>query len=490
MRVIARNLALVTGSRVLDGAVRFFTVPIILGHFGKTDFGLIALAFSFHVFLTIADFGISVNAVRRISELFLQQRFDEIARLAHSATFFYTLVGVVNLLVVLAVGAFGQDWFQLDERRAHAFFWMMLALGASSAITWAASIYRQILHATSQVGWDESINLVSSLLTVGVVALTVLLDLGVAVYFVLVLLPPLVPTALRVRRAQRTIAGLRPGLSADWSRFRPLVGTSLWLFSMSLSELLANSLRPIILAQQSGLDSVGDFRIIQQVAGFATLLLGGFMSVLYPAVARLDAADDHERLAAALSKGSRLLLWAHLGALIPLAFVAEPMLRLYLGRSFSGLSGPLAVWLLTLVAYHNTVISSLILARGRIGWLSLSSACSAALTLAAAYVLAPRFGVAAMVASYAVYMAIQLAVVYLVALPLAGGGSGVALARQVFPAPLFAAMVATGTAVALAQALGTPTWVAGPFFVPLFVLIAMTVGHVRADLQALRGRTA
>lgn len=489
MRAVARNFLLVTGSRVLDGAVRFVTVPIVLGYFGRADFGLVALAFSMNMFLSIADFGISVNAVRRLTELLQQKKHGEVVALVHAASFHYLLVGLFNLAVVLLIGLLGQAWFDLDERQARAFFWMMLSLGATSALTWAFSIYRQVLHASGQVGWDEGINLAGTALTVLGVWATLQFRLDVATYFLLALLPPLLPLALRVRRARQRVPGLRLGLARDWARFRPLVGTSAWLFLMSLAELLANHYRPVILAQRASLEAVADFRVIQQVAGFATLLLGGVMSVVYPAVARLDAAGDQARLALALTRGTRLLLWAHLGLLVPLAFLAAPLLGLYVGRSFEHLAGSLALWLLALVAYHNAIISSLVLARGRVAWLGLSAALAAALTLGVAHALAPRFGVAAMVWAYTAYMAIQLAVMYFVLLPGAGGGSGFALAARVWPRPLIFALVAVAAALAVVRATGAPPWVAGLLFAPLFALAAWRLGGARDDLRAVRAGT-
>ncbi len=486
MPSVARSFIWVTLSRALDGAVRFFTVPIVLHYFGRADFGLLALAFSMHVFLSIADFGVSVNAVRRLSELFHQRRHADIAQLARAATFFYALIGAANLAIVVLLGVCGRQWFQLDERQAHAFFWMMLSLGVSSAVTWTFSIHRQILHASAQVGWDESINLIASVLTVVVVAATLHWRLRIEVYFALLMLPPLVPLALRVRRVMQTVPGLRPGLSADWTLFRPLVGASLWLFLLSLGELLANNYRPVILAQQAGLESVADFRVIQQVAGFATLLLSGFMSVLYPLIAQLDAAHDESRLNLALRQGSRLLLWAHLGILIPLAFAAETLLHLYVGRSFTHLTVALTVWLLTLLAYHNTAISSFIMARGELRLLTLSSLAAAALSLGAAYGLAARYGVMATVGTYSVYMAIQLAVLYGGALKRAGGGSGLALAWDVFPRPVMGAAVTAAAAWAVSTAAGRGWWLAAVVFVPLFAAWAWGLGGVKADLRALK----
>jgi O-antigen/teichoic acid export membrane protein len=487
MRAITRNLVLVTGSRLFDGGVRFVTVPLVLGYFGSTRFGLIALAFSISGLLTIAEFGISVNAIRRLTELLQAGRLAELIDLVNSATFFYLIVGLFNLLVVGVIGWQGPRWFGLDEAQANDFFCMMLSLGLFSACTWALSIYRQVLHASGLVGWDEGINLGSSALTLAVVGATLHWHWGPALYFSVALLPQMVPMVLRVMRVQKLVPGLRFRPAPNWNLFRPLVGTSVWLFVLALAETLANQYRPIILAQQAGLSSVADFRIVQQVAGFATLLLAGVMTVVYPIVAKLDASEDAQRLHLAMTRGSRLLLWAHLAILVPMAFLAAPMLSLYVGRSFEPLAPALAVWLLSLLAYHNSIVSSLVLGRGRLAPLALSASIAAALSLLIGHALAPAYGVVAMAWTYSGYMAFQLASLYLVLLPRAGGGSGWDLAMQVFPRPLLAASMAAAVAWWLTVASHLPKWAAGVLFCPLFAAMALTVGQVLQDWREVRG---
>jgi O-antigen/teichoic acid export membrane protein len=283
---------------------------------------------------------------------------------------------------------------------------------------------------------------------------------------------------------------MRLGLAPRWDLFKPLVGTSLWLFVLALAETLANQYRPIILAQEAGLGSVADFRIVQQVAGFATLLLAGVMSVIYPVVAKLDANEDAQRLHLALTRGSRLLLWAHLAILVPMAFLAAPMLSLYVGRSFEPLAPALAVWLLSLLAYHNSIVSSLVLGRGRLGPLALSASIAAALSLVAGHALAPAHGMMAMAWTYCGYMAFQLVSLYLVLLPRAGGGNGWDLAAHVFPRPLLLAAMAAAAAWWLAAGLQLPNWAPGVVFCPIFAALALTVGKVRQDWHEVRGKAA
>lgn len=489
MKRFLGNLVLVTGSRVLDGAVRFITVPIVLGHFGRNDFGLMALAFSLHVFLTIAEFGVSANVVRRFSTLFVEGRLDEVRRLARVATSVYLGIGLCNVVLVLVLGTFGGSWFNLEPREAGIFFWMMLSLGVSSLFSWTFSVHRQLLQANSQVGYDEALNLVATAGTVLVLVATLALGLDVQTYFMLVLVPPLVPMLLRVRRCQRLVPGLGLRLAGEWSLFRPLVAGTLWLIVLSVADMAANHWRPVILAQLTGLEPVAEFRIVQQLAMAASLVLTGFMNVAYPAVARLDAADDRERLQRVLRYGSRLLLWAHVAVLVPIAFVAEPLLRLYVGAAYAHLALPLVLWLLSMVTYHYTIITSFVIARGRVRVLALSAAANAALSLLVAYLLAERWGTLGMVLSYSLYVLGQMVVLYLVALPAAGGGSGLALAARVLPRPLLAAMACAAAAVALPLWLGAPLWTGAPVFLLLYAAAAL-LGAVRSDLVELKSRPA
>lgn len=490
MRTVARNFILVTASRLIEGGVRFLTVPIVLGYFGREDFGLMALAYSLHVFLTLADFSISANVVRRFSDHLVAGDNGAVQRLARVATSVYVGIGLLNLAAVLLVGVFAEHWFKLAPAQAQAFFWMMLSLGVSSLLTWAGMAYRQVLHAAQQVGLDETYNLLATVGTLVVLGATLWWRLDLVTYFALVLLPPMLPLWLRARRACQLVPGLGFGLSADWPLFRPLLAGTLWLLLMTLADLAANHFRPILLARAEGLETVTDFRVMQQVAGFATLILTGAMNVAYPAVARLDAAADHTRLRLVLQQGSRVLLAGHVAVLVPMAFGSALLLELYVGAAYRALALPLALWLLSLLALHYSIVMSFAMSRGQMRLLALGACTNAVVSLALAYGLAPRWGLQAMVASYAAYVLLQMLLMYLLALPAAGGGSGRTLALQVMTRPLGLALLLGLPIGAGLHGAGQPLWLGAPLFLAAFAAAMWGPGGLRADFRALRGRTA
>jgi O-antigen/teichoic acid export membrane protein len=282
------------------------------------------------------------------------------------------------------------------------------------------------------------------------------------------------------------IPGFKVRLAPNWPLFKPLIGTSAWLFALMFAEVMAANYRPVILSQRAGLASVADFRVLQQIAGLALLVLSGFMSVIYPVVARLDAANDHARISAAVTSGSRLLLWAHLSVLVPMAFLSEYMLRVYLGSEFVRLAGPLSIWLLTLIAYHNSILTSLIMTRGRIAVLAMTAMANTVFTLVVANLLATQYGVNAVVYSYSLYIILQLAVMYLVSAPAAGAGGGLALVSQVLSKPMVCALICAALALGVVDLVGANIAWCALIFLALFGVCGLTLGGVPADWLRLK----
>jgi O-antigen/teichoic acid export membrane protein len=263
-----------------------------------------------------------------------------------------------------------------------------------------------------------------------------------------------------------------------------MVNASLLLFLMSLAQMAANNLRPLLLASQGTLESVADYRIIQGVVSFALMVSGGVLNVVYPEVARLEAQGDTGRLRDFSQRGTSLLLWAHVLLLVPLALSSELILRLYVGAEFTHLTLPLAVWLLTCMAGHNAIFSSVLLSRGRFGLLTASSIFNAALTLWLAYLLIPQHGLNAVVWTYVLFVVLQALVFYGFLIPPLRLGSLRQFALMLFK-PVAGAAVATVLSLALAHTVGLPLWTAGLFAALAIVVLSLGFGEVLANLRVL-----
>lgn len=460
MKRVLGNLFWTTASKLLDAAVRFLTVPIVLAHFGKLEFGLLALAFSINVFLAIADFGLNINAVRRLSDHLVAGEGALLNRLVRACSFYYTVIGAINLVAVLVLGWMGPTWLKLDAAQAGDFFWMMSALGVASFVSWSFAVHRQLIQAAGQLGWDERNNLICTLCVALLVWLTVVAGLDVVTYYVATLVIGLLPVALRVGKVRRLAPEVRIGLQRDWHTFKPMVNASAMIFIMSVAQVMAIHFRPLILAARGSLEDVADYRILQGVVSFALLVSGGLLNVIYPEVARLEAQGDTRRLRELAHRGTGLLLWGHLLLVAPLMLASGQILQLYVGDAFTYLALPLALWLLTCIAGHNAIFSSVLLSRGRLGWLTSTSVFNAVLTLALAWWLVPAYGLDAVVWTYVLYFVLQTIVFYgLLAPPLQLGT--LAQIARIAVRPVLGVGLAVALSVAAVVQFGGPLWVAG-----------------------------
>jgi hypothetical protein len=169
-----------------------------------------------------------------------------------------------------------------------------------------------------------------------------------------------------------------------------------------------------------------------------------------------------------------------------MAFLSEFMLHMYLGPEFVRLACPLSIWLLTLIAYHNSIVSSLIITRGHIAVLATTAMVNTAFTLLLANYFSAEYGVNAVVYSYSLYIVLQLAVLYLVSAPAAGAGSGIALASHVFSKPIVSALLCIVLAGAFVDLTGAAVGWGAILFLPLFALCGFTLGGVPADWLRLK----
>ena len=51
-------------AKIIDAGAKFFTIPMLVGYYGKSDYGLIALVFSLNAYMRLMDMGINIGSIR------------------------------------------------------------------------------------------------------------------------------------------------------------------------------------------------------------------------------------------------------------------------------------------------------------------------------------------------------------------------------------------------------------------------------------------
>ena len=81
-----------TLTKVVNALVGFISVPLLIGIYGKGNYGVLALATSCNAYMHILDLGINTGAVRFFSQWRTEGKHDMIGKVAHTNITFYGII--------------------------------------------------------------------------------------------------------------------------------------------------------------------------------------------------------------------------------------------------------------------------------------------------------------------------------------------------------------------------------------------------------------
>ena len=408
-------------AKILDALAKFVTIPLLVGFYGKADYGLIALAFSLNAYLRLMDLGFNVGAVRFFSMWTADRKWEKIAAVSRSSIVFYGAIGLVNAAIFLTMSAYGQQLFNLTEAQLPLYRQMMVVLAFSTVLNWLSGVAIQLLSAMDELGFINRITAFSSVMNFAVALMAIQWHWGLITYFIGYTLATLMPIPFYVWRLKVFPVSRSSLLAPRWdgAAFREILLYSLAIFVMGLFQLTANNLRPLLLGKfADGVEVLTDYRVIQTIAMLIVAFGGVFMQVLLPSTSKAYAAGDHQRIERMVFNATKYISIFLSFMVFVLILNADDILLLYMGSDYSGLSLWLSLWLLTvLLSMHNTPVASLVLSTGKTRALVYSSAIACIVSLPITVVFAPSLQVGAAVVGYLVYMVLQIGFFYVYYIP-------------------------------------------------------------------------
>ncbi|WP_257670036.1 lipopolysaccharide biosynthesis protein [Parapedobacter tibetensis] len=447
-------------AKILDALAKFITIPLLVSFYGKTDYGLIALAFSLNAYLRLMDLGFNIGAVRFFSMWTEKGEWDKIGEVSRSSIIFYGIIGLANALLFLAMSAYGQQLFNLADAQLPLYRQMMYILAFSTVLSWLSNVVVQLLSAKDELGFVNRVTVISSVLNFAVAFIAIQLQWTLITYFIWYTLSTLVPIPFyiwKLRVFQLPIGFL---LTPRWhgKAFREILVYSLAIFAMGLFQLTANNLRPLLLGKfAEGIEVLTDYRVIQTIAMLIVAFGGVFMQVLLPSASKAYAEGDQRRIERMIFEATKYISIFLAFMVFVLILNADDILLLYMGAGYENLSHWLSLWLLTvLLSMHNTPVASLVLSTGKTRFLVYSSAIACIVSLPITVVFAKTLQVGAAVVGYMVYMVLQIGFYYSYYIPKVLGLDGFRLFTRAFLPAAIGGVLAWFISSYVAQILAMP----------------------------------
>ena len=87
-----------TLSKVLNAILGFVSIPLLLGFYGKADYGILSIATACNGYMHLLDLGMNTGAIRYFSLWKAEKKFDLIQKVAHTNITFYMIIAGVNAI--------------------------------------------------------------------------------------------------------------------------------------------------------------------------------------------------------------------------------------------------------------------------------------------------------------------------------------------------------------------------------------------------------
>jgi O-antigen/teichoic acid export membrane protein len=472
LKLAASNTIWSLSGRATVMGIKFFSVPLLLNHYGKDNYGLIVLAISLSAYMSIASLALPTGIIRHAAGWLATGNLDNLKKASRSSITFYGFLGLLNCLVFILIAAYGLHWFKIPTEKIHDFQFMLYVAGFATLVTWPFSLLEQLLSGAEELAWLAKVNMTQEVIGFLILITAIWAALPITDYFLIYVLVPFISISLNVFRWKKYVPILntiKPGWF--WNEFKEVLSFGLGLFVIGLSMSLALQLRPIILGMRAvdGVGSVAEYQILNGVSGIVTIFYGVISSALLPLASKAIATND-ENLVKTIIYTTTKYIWSFLAfILFGMIMISDHLLTIYVGTQYSGLSLWLNIWILAFLMLYLTPIAALVMGTGKIKMLIFSCPIGAIISIALLWLLSPKLNVGASAVSTVAYYLFSFMTYHVYYLPKVLKISPIEMLRKYFIPPVVGGIIM----IILGRTMGTLFTINNPY---LWLIIVATTG--------------
>lgn len=405
-----------TLSKILNAIFGFVSVPILLGYFGKADYGLLSIATACNGCMHLLDLGMNTGAVKFFSQWAAEGKRDLIQKVSNTNTTFYLIISAINIIGLLILAWFGEGFFSISHDQFLKLRTCFYILAIFASFSWVTSAYTQLLTAFKKIAFTMQVNSVMIILRFALIFCVLYFKLSLIEYFfylTAIVAATIIPYIVKCKQ-EKLLDSLKP--AAHWKEFQVVFYFSLSIFALSLFQVLATQSRPIVLSifAEKGAEAVADFRIVEVVPQFIIMLCGSLTAIFLPNSAHMVVKNDKGVIQNFVNIWTTRTTIFVCVLCFPFIVAPKEILSAYVGVDYAYLSKWLVLWCFFLIVQmHSTPAFSFILAKGRTKVLVVSTAIASVISIVVNICLSGSVPVGSAVIGYAVYMMCLIGVYYL-----------------------------------------------------------------------------
>jgi O-antigen/teichoic acid export membrane protein len=445
VRLLRRNALGVYAVYAAAIASGLLVTPIVIHSIGTSAFGIWTFIGAVTIYLSVLDFGVAPSIVRFAAEARGRGADEELNAVASTGLVVYALIGLLTLPVGIALAfivptAVGAPHALAGDARIAT-----LLVVASLAVRFPLGLFNNLLIA--QQRWDVSnlANLASTVLYAALVAILIPRWGGLVLLGALTFGATVLRLVVPLFWLRQELPGLRIARRyVTRARLRQLASFSSSNFLVHIAQKIVFSTDVIVVGIVLGSAASGIYSVPAKLFALVFGLGTAATSLMFPAFAELEGAEDRDRQRRLLLTGLRAGMALMLVLALPLLLIPDLLIHAWIGGGFRGSYSVMAILAGVLLVHQPIfVVTQFLIARGRQRAIAIISIAVTVANLALSFLLASIVGLwGVAVSTLATDLAMLAVVLPWIVAPAAGTTTGVFVRSILRPfAPAFAAAV-------------------------------------------------
>ena len=345
-RQILKNVGSSWFALGVNVVVGIFLSPYILHRLGDTAFGLWILIFSATGYYGLFDLGIRSSIIRYVAKYSATDEPEELDRLASTALFTYSGIGLLTMAITLIGSHYMNSIFRIPADFVGTARWLLLMVGASVSLGFPLGMFGGILEGLQRFYLLNFTSTSSTLLRALLIVLALRHGRGLlTVAFITVSLPLL--AGLINAAAVFPLVRLRLGAEyVRWSSLRRIASYSGTTFLIIIAQRLRFKTDAVVIGAFVSAAAITYFTIGSRLVDYASEMVSSLAQIFVPMSTQSHAKGDLEGLRKILIVGNRACAYIVFPITAIFTILGKSIIEAWVGPKYVATSYPILLVLL------------------------------------------------------------------------------------------------------------------------------------------------
>ena len=277
-----------------NALVAFFLIRFFLSRLGEAQYGVwVLIGGSIYRYAPLLSIGLSSSVNRYIPLFMAQNDNDAVRRVVNTSLFFFTVMGIVLLVVSLVVCYNVGSWFAIDPQLVKTAGILMLIVGFCSAFAMPMQSSTAILSGLQRYDIINLVILAVLALRTILVVILLLQGYGLLTIGALFGLSEILMRVLHSVYVKKLMPGISLSLTRiDFQLLKAMLSYGINTFMYAMGAIIIYHASNLIIGIFIGTDEISQFTIATAGIILLSHFLQAFTAAIKPAVTDLDARDD------------------------------------------------------------------------------------------------------------------------------------------------------------------------------------------------------